>query len=105
MAKDNGWSDACLGNDEHLDEPGWAYNKVVLKGHGSIIEDNALVGKTIGICTWNNLPYVASDYLDMGSRSRLEGRASHQIDNIIIIRTTEIRPSRPSRIRWSPTIQ
>ena len=83
VAKDNGWSDACLGNDEHLMSPGWAYNKVVLKGHGSIIEDNALVGKTIGICTWNNLPYVASDYLDMGSEAAWRDAASHQIDNII----------------------
>ncbi|HEY3420085.1 MAG TPA: C1 family peptidase [Methanomassiliicoccales archaeon] len=82
-ALDNGWSDACLGNEEHLLSPGWAYNKVVVNGGGSIIADEALVAKTIGVCTWNLMPYDSSDYVDWGNEAAWRDAPSHRIDNVV----------------------
>ncbi|MGD0817839.1 MAG: C1 family peptidase [Methanomassiliicoccales archaeon] len=82
-ALNNGWTDAYLGNNEHLMSPSWAYNKVVLQEDGSTIADEALVGKTIGIATWNMMPYAATDHMSWGSEAAWRNAPTHRIDNIV----------------------
>jgi len=87
-ALDNGWTDASLGNDEHLLSPSWTYNKVVLYDPdtffgGSMIEDNALVAKHIGISTWSDMPFVDGDQKNWGSETAWRDAPLHQISNII----------------------
>lgn len=82
-ALDNDWSDAYLGNEEHLMSPSWAYNKVVLQDGGSFISHEAMVATTIGISTWNNMPYVNGDTVSWGNEEAWRNAPLHRADEII----------------------
>ncbi len=82
-ALDNDWSDAYLGNEEHLMSPSWAYNKVVLGDGGSFISHEAMVATTIGISTWNNMPYVNGDTISWGNEEAWRNAPLHRADEII----------------------
>ncbi len=82
-ALDNDWSDAYLGNEEHLMSPSWAYNKVVLHDEGSLISSEAMVATTIGISTWNNMPYVDGDTVSWGSEEAWRNAPLHRADEIV----------------------
>ncbi len=82
-AEDNGWTDACLGNEDHLLSPGWTFNKVIINGGGSIIADNALVAKSLGVCTWSLLPYDSTDYEDWGNEAAWRDAPAHRVDDVV----------------------
>ena len=84
VAKDNGWTDASLGNDEHLMSPSWTYNKVSSTGYGSYTWDNAQIAIDLGVSSWSAMPFVDGDHLDWGSERAWRDAPSYKADNTII---------------------
>jgi len=82
-ALDNNWSDAYLGNDEHLLSPSWSYNKVSVDGGGSHISYNALVAKNIGISTWQEMPFVDGNNADWGGETAWRNAPLHRISDLV----------------------
>lgn len=66
-AKDNGWTDACAGNESHLMSPAWTYN-MVNGGYdsGSSMYSNARVIVEWGVSTWEKMPYKSIDAVSWG---------------------------------------
>ena len=93
-ALDNGWTDASLGNDEHLLSPSWAYDRVVLAEGGSIINDEALVAQQTGVSTWSYMPYIAGNTASWGSEAAWRDAPLHQIADIVSYTYSAANPSR-----------
>jgi len=89
-ALDNNWSDAYLGNDEHLLSPSWSYNKVAVDGGGSLISDNALVAKNLGISTWQEMPFVDGNNADWGSETAWRNAPLYRISDLVYYPYSEI---------------
>ena len=64
-AKDNGWTDACTGNDAHLMSPAFTYNKV----NGGYDSGSSLTSNSKIICDWgvSSLANMEYDWHDSSS--------------------------------------
>jgi len=68
-AKDNGWTDASMGNDNHLMSPAWTYNKVNGgRDYGSSMYRNAQVIAEWGVASLETMPYDSSDPVSWGDQ-------------------------------------
>ncbi len=68
QAKDNGWTDASTGNNDHLMSPAWVYNKINNgTDNGSTLLAPIGLMQNVGCATWSTMPYSELDYTDWGS--------------------------------------
>jgi hypothetical protein len=68
QAKDNDFSMAKQGYNEHLMNPGWTYNKANYGvNKGSHCWTNYYVLRDVGCAKWSTMPYNDSDYSSWGS--------------------------------------
>ncbi|NYT11262.1 MAG: hypothetical protein GKC03_01765 [Methanomassiliicoccales archaeon] len=69
-AKDNGWTDASTGNDDHLMSPAWTYNKVNGgSDSGSSLTGNARIIRDWGIASMASMPYNDQDSVSWGTEN------------------------------------
>lgn len=67
QAKDNNWTDASTGNNDHLMSPAFVYNKANSGfDSGSWPSDNMEVIKTVGNSIWTEMPYNQNDPVGWG---------------------------------------
>jgi hypothetical protein len=78
-AKDNGWTDASLGNVSHLMSPAWTYNKVDGGGDlGSWMTQNMEVICDWGCASMKTMPYNDQDALSWGSAAAFREAPLHR---------------------------
>ncbi|MBU1159328.1 MAG: hypothetical protein KKE24_08320 [Candidatus Thermoplasmatota archaeon] len=78
-AEDNGWTDASLGNPEHLISPAWTYNMVNGgRDSGSWVDLNMDVIRDWGVATMATMPYDDSDYASWGSEDAFREAPLHR---------------------------
>ncbi|MBE0517870.1 MAG: hypothetical protein IH630_01425 [Thermoplasmata archaeon] len=78
-AEDNGWTDASLGNPEHLISPAWTYNMVNGgRDSGSWVDLNMVVIRDWGVATMATMPYDDADYASWGSEDAFREAPLHR---------------------------
>ncbi len=84
-AKDNGWTDAHLGNPAHLMSPTWTYNKQNggISG-GSSLGDNIKIVKDFGAATMDMMPN-STNYIDWGSEMAWREAPLHRAQDFVLI--------------------
>ena len=82
QAKDNGWTQASAGNNNHLMSPAWTFNKV---NHGVVggshTWTNFYILSDLGGVTWATMPYSDSDYLNWGSEAAWREAPKYKFGN------------------------
>ncbi len=78
-AEDNDWTDASLGNPEHLISPAWTYNMVNGgRDSGSWVDLNMDVIRDWGVATMATMPYDDADYASWGSEDAFREAPLHR---------------------------
>ena len=88
QAKNNGWTQASIGNNDQLLSPAFTYNKVN-RGYdgGSHTWTNANIMQTLGVCTWNQMPFNHHDDLSWGSENAWREAPTYRIKNVYFLYT------------------
>jgi len=83
QAKNNGWNEASIGNNNHLLSPAFTYNKYNY-GHdgGSHTWTNGYVMRSVGVCRWVNMPYNQYDDVGWGNEDAWRDAPKYRIDNV-----------------------
>jgi fibronectin type 3 domain-containing protein len=78
-ARDNGWTDACTGNADHLMSPAWTYNRANSGvDMGSSMYRNAHLIMEWGVATLSTMPYTSTDYISWGDEDAMREAPLHR---------------------------
>jgi len=86
QAKNNGWNEAGIGNNNHLLSPAFTYNKCNHgQDSGSHTWTNGYVMQDVGVCSWSEMPYNSGDYVNWGNENAWRDAQSYRISDIFMI--------------------